>query len=727
MATAKMRILTSLLLLAISLQFEPRAQAAEGPKSQCGPWIEPAQSGGSGVSVILADIPLTARWADLPDGVKQQLQVHAGNRLAAFRARWGREGLAIKQDILLRCPTPEMSEAIDDYYRKSYDTVVPQTFSLKDIKDTGLSSALVRQYLGAMAAERASLTYPSQKLPNRDWDGKSLFDSVQLPDRETFADIKTFHSILVADLRAIDDAVLTPDERGLKREALFRARARAVGAFSGDSFGGSDMEVTCEVVSLSNNVVQGFNADKGRPRIFSSDDDVLREVNAMYLHSTKLKWVDVGTLAATKYPLCMGSDADLKKFVGDPTSNNLAKGIILLQNWWLERVSASADAARKCTVYSETDRAQLWEAFSADQRSNNDGTSSMVTYRAQLERYRSSKVAEYRSIAKFALQQVFPNDDVLVAQNRQRIIELIDAETGFGLFVEKIAAALDKAQATTNGPAAVAWRAAFDGNVERIGANYVEDERKVRAMYEEVKAWIAARYVGYPIEIAPLFSKFRFNVNRASGAETYGSTGDIEFGIGIVRSKMEYYSLLLHELRHAVGFALRATAPDKSRVASDVGAAVEGSGVAAEELLLRPFLKDVLKNDLAYALYSLDYGIRDARFIGTTDATLQKYFRSDCSADGGADTVAFTKQIAESYGLTGDKAEALAVRAHVGTQYFQYIAAGVQILDDISYLQKRIDPAMKRQIDPYVLFACGLNTPERTDAYADKLKACLRL
>ena len=51
----------------------------------------------------------------------------------------------------------------------------------------------------------------------------------------------------------------------------------------------------------------------------------------------------------------------------------------------------------------------------------------------------------------------------------------------------------------------------------------------------------------------------------------------------------------------------------------------------------------------------------------------------------------------------------------------------VQVLDDIAYLQQGIDPAKTRQIDPYVLFACGLNTPERTDDYIGKLKTCLRL
>ncbi|WP_027568449.1 hypothetical protein [Bradyrhizobium sp. URHA0013] len=724
--TSRVRGLASLLLLLMGFQAILAVRAAE-TNPPCTSWIEPPQSGGNGVSQILKDIPLITTWAELPADVKQELQTHADNRLAAFRARWGKAALTSKEAVLLRCPTPAMGVAMDDYYRKSYDNILPTTFSVRDIKNADFSRALVRNYLGAMAAYRATLTYPGQKLPNRDWDGKSLFDSVRLPDRETFADIEAFNFTVVSDLRVVDDAILAEYERVLKQSVLFDARARAVGAFAHDSFGGSDMEVTCEIVSLYNDVVQGFHVDGGRPRIFASDDEVLREVNAIYLNSTSVKWLDVGTFAATKSPICMESDSDLTRYVGDPDRNELAKGIVLLRSWWLERISASADASRKCTIYSAADRVQAWEAFSADQRSNNDGGSSMATYKAQLDQYRANKVVEYRTTAKFALQQVFPNDDILSMQQRRQVVDMIDAETAFGLFTDKIAVALDKAQDSNNGPAAVAWKVAFDRNVERIGEKYAEDEVKIKEMYEQVKTWIAARYTGYPIEIAPLFSRFRFTVNDSGGAVTSTSTGDIDFGIGTVRSKMEYYSLLLHELRHAVGYAWRATAPDRSKVAIDMGTAVEGSGVAAEDLLLRPFLKEMLKNDLVYALYSLDYGIRDARFVGTTDATLQKYFRSDCLEEASPNTIDFTKRIAESYGLTGSKADTVALRSHIGTQYFQYISAGVQVLDDIAYLQQRIDPSKTHQIDPYVLFACGLNTPERSQEYLGKLTACLRL
>jgi hypothetical protein len=138
-------------------------------------------------------------------------------------------------------------------------------------------------------------------------------------------------------------------------------------------------------------------------------------------------------------------------------------------------------------------------------------------------------------------------------------------------------------------------------------------------------------------------------------------------------------------------------------------------------------LKETLKNDLAYALYALDYGIRDARFTGTTDATLQKYFRTGCAGANDPDTVDFTKAIALRYGLTGPLADTLALRAHAGTQYLQYIAGGVQVVDDINYLQSQIDPTGHHPIDPYVLFACGLNNPRRDTAYINALKACMKL
>jgi hypothetical protein len=706
------------------------AGAACSPDS----WKPPVETGGTGVQALLRDIPLHTKWVDVPPETKAQLQLQAEKRLSAYRARWAGAALAAKQTILLECPTAEMLAAMDEFYRKSYDSLVSPTFSLSDVKNPELKRALIRGYLAGMAAFRANITYPDQKLPNHDWDGISVFDSVRLPDQQSYLDIRHFGMAVASDLRGIDDATLVDAERRLKARALFDMRAIALGGFSSDSKGGFDMESACEMVALDADVVMGYKAEKGRPRIFANDDEALREVNAIYLPSTSLKWLDVGTLeAALKLSLCNWSEGDVEQYVGDPATNEVARGFKLLKSWWIERASASAAAKNRCSVYSATDRAQIWEAFSADQQFNNDGSFSMEGYKSQLEAYRDGKLAQYRPLAKLALQLVFPDSSVLTDTQRAQVLAAIDAETTFGQFQNKIAKALDVVQGTT-GKASKIWQAAFENNVARFGGGYSDgapvrpdDEAAIKAMFDEVKAWVSNRYRGYPIEIGSFVDTIKFTVNTKNNAETKLTNGDITFGVGTQRSKMEFYSLLLHELRHAVVGGWRSASPDKSKVVVDEGTAVEGSGVAVEELLLGTFLKETLKNDLAYALYSLDYGIRDARFTGTTDATLQKYFRSGCAGDNDTNTLEFAKGIAANYGLTGGLADNLALRAHAGTQYFQYISAGVQIVGDIRYLQDQIDPSASHPIDPYVLFACGLNTPRRDVAYVAALKACVKL
>jgi hypothetical protein len=685
------------------------------------------------VQALLKDIPLGTKWADLTASTKAELRKHADNRLAAFRARWAGAALASKNAILLECPSAEMTAAIDDYYRKMYSAVVPQTFSLKDIKSAALGKALVGNYLGSMASSRAALTYSALGLKNFDWDGKSRFDSVRLPDKQTYEDIKSFSARTAADLRQIDDGSLDDLEKALKQQALFDARARALGSFRGDlvadAKGSPDLELACTIIPLRDDVLEGY-ADKTRPIIFADDDEVLREINAIYLHNTPLKWLDVGTFDSAMKYCDFSPDSDVVDSVGDPATNDVAKAIVLLKRWWIERVSANATQT-SCTVYSADDRTQIWEAFTANLRFDNNGGSSMDTFRVQLERYRDGKLTQYRDTAKLALQQVFPTDTTLTPPQRREVLAAIETETAFGLFPGKIAAALDVAQGTTDGAAATLWRNALTANVVTVGGNYdpvrPDDETAIKAMFEEVKSWVTKELLNYPIDVASVLRTFQFTVTASNNSFTKIDNGNMSIGVGTKRSKMEYYSLLLHELRHAVAYAYRWAASDKSSVASDMGVAVEGSGVAAEAILLEPFLRQTLNNDLAYTLYALDYGIRDARYAGTTDATLQKYFQAGCSGAGEPDTIEFTKNIAVTYGLTEKLADNVAVRAHTGTQYFQYIFAGEAVLGDIAYLQSQIDSSGKKRVDPFVLFACGLNTPRRDMTYVAALKACMRL
>jgi hypothetical protein len=264
-----------------------------------------------------------------------------------------------------------------------------------------------------------------------------------------------------------------------------------------------------------------------------------------------------------------------------------------------------------------------------------------------------------------------------------------------------------------------------------IGGNYTDgqpradDTQQIKAMFEEVKSWVAQHYQGYPVEVAALFPRIDLEVTTKSNAFTENFTAKILIGVGTKRSKAEYYSWLLHELRHAVMYAWHAAAPDKSVVKDDEGPALEGSGVAVEDILLLPFLKDTLKSDTALALYVLQYGIRDARFAGTTAAILKRYLRTGCADSNEPNTIEYAKIIARSYGLTDELADTVAERSHAGTQYLQYIWSGLYMDKEIAYLQEQVDAGMTYRVDPYVLFACGLNTPRRDVGYINGLKKCM--
>jgi hypothetical protein len=210
------------------------------------------------------------------------------------------------------------------------------------------------------------------------------------------------------------------------------------------------MEQACDIASLYYDILSGYEGDQGRARIFATDEDVLREVNALYLPNIQLKWLDSGTRASA-FSYCAGTAQDrIKKEIGDPAPNDVAKGMILLQNWWIERVMNIP--VEKCSIYSEQDRGRIWDAFSADQQFNNDGSSSIESYQTVLSKYTVDRAIRYHDYVRVALRQVFPNDAVLTSDERARILAIFDKRTDFGAFMKDIQLELDVAQGLTMGP-----------------------------------------------------------------------------------------------------------------------------------------------------------------------------------------------------------------------------------------------------------------------------------
>lgn len=656
-------------------------------------FVPPADAARSGVAAVLGTIPPNATWSSLPDQVKSKLQMLADKRLAAFRASWDGKALAAKESILLNCPTPQMSAAMDDYFKRSYSKAVSSTFSLADL-DPALRKALVRTYLSAMASYRATNHY-SDGLPDRDWDGISKFDSIRLPDAQSYRDMMAYAQSGVLELRALDKAKISDPERRLIQEVLFNLRSRAKGSV-GDSFGGFDMERVYQRIWEDYDLLDGY-ADHKRPDLFHDDDEVLTEANAYYLSNIPMRGLDRGTLrGAVEYKFYTDPDEIADK-IGDPNSSFVSQRMIQMKDWWLERTRADPGASGKCTIYPAQERADIWEAFTADQRLNNDATSSMDDLKSRLEDYRINMINRYRLLAREAVTKVFPDNTVITPQQRQQVVAWIDQQSQFGIFRQTIAQELDRLQGTANGPAATRWSQIFNEKVKYLGGYKpsdsisLADQAIAQSLFDNVKDWVGKEYVRYPIDIQKLAGSLNeFEATTASNSFTNTLTARVQFGIGTPRSYYEHYSTLLHEVRHALSARYKAEHLDDPTVASDTGYAMEGSGNAVERLVLERFASSVITDDVALTLYKLDYGIRDARVVGVTDSTLQVLYRTDCSGEADVDTVDFVKKIAASYGLTGDLGENAVRRAHTGAGYLQYAYGEQLILDDISYLNHEL-------------------------------------
>ena len=286
-------------------------------------WQPPANSGELGVLDLLKDLPENTPWSALPEKTKHRLKELSDSRLAAFNARWGRDAILIKLKILINCPTNQMTTAINEFYRVVYKSVIPPEFKIEDVTNAEMARLMVEMYLGEYAVGRSWITYPNGSLPNRDWDGQSVIDAVPLPDAKTYQDWKDYFKEVSSSIRSVDPQKLTGAERAIRDALLFSARGKSEGSFSADAYGGSDYETACHIVLGDASILLPYGADKGRPKIFANDDEVLREANALYLPNIELKWLDRGTSwAATENSLCNGfTDGDIETYVGPVSSN----------------------------------------------------------------------------------------------------------------------------------------------------------------------------------------------------------------------------------------------------------------------------------------------------------------------------------------------------------------------------------------------------------------------
>ena len=151
-------------------------------------------------------------------------------------------------------------------------------------------------------------------------------------------------------------------------------------------------------------------------------------------------------------------------------------------------------------------------------------------------------------------------------------------------------------------------------------------------------------------------------------------------------------------------------------------------GLLAEYLDV-PFINATVSDPAAAALQILDAATLPALGFAITDATFQRLTRTpsspNCTSSTDADTVTFGQSIAASYGLNAAQTTKLLWRFSPGTEYFNFYVGSYVQQDIITYLQSQVDPTGAHAIDPILLIACGVSSPQKDAASVAALKTCL--
>ncbi|CAN7704315.1 hypothetical protein LJR098_002558 [Rhizobium sp. LjRoot98] len=647
-------------------------------------------SDGTIISKLLKPLPIDTRWDDLPKQTQSQLSVLAETRLSHFSSEWDASALASKEKNLLRCPTAAMNLNINRFLAR-FTSAAGASNPLSTIKNQDLGQALKKAYLAEYAAKRATLRYPRGAVENLDWDGTSPFGSIRLPERKSYADIKDYSLKVADELRGLANDDLSPTEIHFREEALYKMRAYSAGAFTGDSWGGADNDSACQLMIRNYDILGGYQLEQKRPEIYQNDDEVLLDANAIFLNNMPLKWQDVGTWNSAKKYCNVTNPSFVAKLVGDPAVNDTAKAMILFKNWWIERIEASPDSKKKCTIYTEGDRELVWTAFSADQQFNNDQSSSLESYNEKVGEYIADRTLQFRDSASTALDLVFPDPADFSLQDRQTIKEALRQSSAFGAYKDIIPAMLEVIDANSGKSLRDKWDAAWREDVVEIGG-YQPDEQirkedidKINDMFEKTKDWVAKNYNYYPNNPKNFYHGISIKVTTSSNSTTT-YPGNINIGIGTSRTLYEHYSTILHELRHAMEFARAASGQILTVYGADTGPAFEGSGIATEIINLPILANDVFSTPRSIALNRLAYAMHDARLAATSEATAARYFRSGCSEASSPNSIDYVVKLVEKYGLYNEFASNAAVRVHVNAQYLQYLWSGLDMLGGVDGL-----------------------------------------
>jgi hypothetical protein len=647
------------------------------------------------IEQLLSRVPDGATWQDLTPDLRADLEKRASSLLARDRKSWGLSGLQEKENLLFSVPTPAMAANVDRILSITYASELPGGFQMaRDVENADLKRLLIRIYLAITDDRGFMLTdHPDFK----GWDGLPVRE-LQLLDHEHVKAMAIWQRQTEDRLRKIPDNKLNPLEKALRAKSYFKTRA-------GKYF---DRPAVAINGSMGYSVLY-----KQRP--FPTDAALLDAYNTSMF--ADFREVNMGTLDAFMYDYESEFNPEWLKNQG--MSDALANSVLKLGNLFRTRTQELPEKRKRCTIFSPSQRGANWDAFTARQISNADGSETMQSYAKLFEDIAAQRLSTMQVVGRLTLERLFPDGAPdLSPEQRMRVTDKLLHETRPAMMMDTLLSALDEVTGT---PAASMKVKDAIAKQPTVGGGYSPgqpvrdtDKTQILDMWNKIRAFIKREYSGYRVDIAALIPAEPVIVPTGQNQFTYG--GQVNLSLGTAWNLVSFSSTLMHEIKHAI---------DQNSHAAVEGAAVEGGATSIERQVWPIFIEEAMAGQNALLpVARLKTEIDNVRFTATTDATLKIFLRESCG-DNEPDTIAYAEAIVRSYGYNDQETLQLrSRRAHRSTQYLEYDYGLAMYTDLISYLQNGVGSTPR--VDAYLLQACSLPSPKKDKATIDDLISCIR-
>jgi hypothetical protein len=230
------------------------------------------------------------------------------------------------------------------------------------------------------------------------------------------------------DLRKIPAASLSLLEKALREKSYFTTRT---GRFPDEPPLG--LQGSMEYA--------GLYSKPATVRPIPDDASLLEAYNASMF--AEFRDVDVGTLDAFLFNY--NSEFKLPALKAQGMSDELATAVLKLGNLYLTRTQAHPDKDRRCTIYSPSDRNGFWDAFTAEQISNADGSATMEGYEVAYRYVAAERLAEMRQLGSLTLERMFPNGSTELSNaQRSQVVKRLNSESRPAKMIDTLTTSLDE-------------------------------------------------------------------------------------------------------------------------------------------------------------------------------------------------------------------------------------------------------------------------------------------